>query len=73
MSVSKSWKIQERYTVQFRAEAFNVVNSTQFASPSTDPNKPATFGISSSTPNSSSPVVGEGGPRQIQFGLKLTF
>ncbi len=73
MSVSKSWKIQERYTVQFRAEAFNVVNSTQFASPSTDPNKPATFGVSASTPNSSSPVVGEGGPRQIQFGLKLTF
>ena len=39
----------------------------------TDPTKPSTFGHAVSTPDSANPVLGSGGPRHIQFGLKLTF
>jgi Carboxypeptidase regulatory-like domain/TonB dependent receptor len=73
MSVTKSWKFKERLTAEFRAESFNLLNHTQFAQPSGNPDAPGTFGISNATPNSNNPVVGEGGPRQIQFGLKLIF
>jgi hypothetical protein len=73
MSVSKSFRLNERLTAQFRAEAFNIVNITQFAVPSSNPNTPSTFGVAQGTPNSNNPVVGEGGPRQVQFGLKLIF
>jgi len=38
MSVYKDWKIQERLTVQFRAEFFNVLNHPQFANPGGGPN-----------------------------------
>jgi hypothetical protein len=73
LSVTKSWRFKERLTAQFRAEAFNVINHTQFASPSSNPNSPSSFGQTQATPNSNNPVVGEGGPRQVQFGLKLIF
>ena len=73
MSISKSWKFKERLTAQFRAEAFNIINHTQFAQPASNIAAPGTFGIATATPNSNNPIVGEGGPRQIQFGLKLIF
>ena len=76
-SVLKLWKFRERFTAQFRAEFFNLFNRADFTNPSgttgTDPTKPATFGVATSTPDSSNPVLGSGGPRHIQFGLKLTF
>ena len=73
MSIAKSWKFKERLTAQFRAEAFNLINHTQFAQPASNIAAPGTFGIATATPNSNNPIVGEGGPRQIQFGLKLIF
>ena len=63
MSITKSWKLREQLTAQFRAEAFNIINITQFAAPSTNPNNPGSFGVAQGTPNSNNPVVGEGGPR----------
>jgi len=77
-SVSKIWKIRERYSAQFRVEFFNLLNRTDFAVPATkasDPNAGLTgqFGCSCSTPDLSNPVFGSGGPRHIQFGLKLTY
>ncbi len=72
-SVTKLWKIRERYSAQFRAEFFNLFNHADFAAPGTDPTKPSTFGHAVSTPDSANPVLGSGGPRHIQFGLKLTF
>ena len=71
-SVAKLWKFKERYNAQFRVEFFNVFNHTDFAAPGTDPSK-GSFGFASGTPDSSNPVLGSGGPRHIQFGLKLTF
>lgn len=78
LSVSKIWKFKERYSAQFRAEFFNFFNRADYAPVpgATDPNK-SQFGCSCTTPDSSTlnpnPVLGSGGPRHIQFGLKLTF
>jgi len=78
LSVSKIWKFKERYSAQFRAEFFNFFNRADYAPvpAATDPNKNQ-FGCSCSTPDTSTlnpnPVLGSGGPRHIQFGLKLMF
>ena len=74
-SVSKLWKFRERYSAQFRVEFFNILNRTNFAAPGTDPSKGLSggFGYAKNTPDSANPVLGSGGPRHIQFGLKLAF
>jgi len=74
-SVTKDWKIRERFTAQFRAEAFNLLNRTQYAGVGLNLGAPNTFGQSTQTPDvaKSNPVIGSGGPREIQLGLKLTF
>jgi hypothetical protein len=81
LSIGKIWKFKERYSAQFRAEFFNLFNRADFIGvPSqTNPAKGfnGQFGCSCSTPDSSTlnpnPVLGSGGPRHIQFGLKLLF
>ena len=85
-SVTKSWVFRERFNVQFRAEFFNVFNhpniSNVFGGPGgdntyTDPTADAGagFGFRPQTPDvtSSNAVLGSGGPRAIQLGLKLIF
>ena len=74
-SVTKDWKLKERYTVQFRAEAFNIFNQTQYLGQGTDPSNPAKFGLAQFTPDvrAGDPIQGRGGPRYFQFGLKLLF
>ena len=85
-SVTKAMKFKERLTAQFRAEFFNILNhpniSNVFGGPGgdntyTDPSGDAgaSFGFRPQTPDvtSSNPVLGSGGPRAIQLGLKLIF
>ncbi|HVB58471.1 MAG TPA: carboxypeptidase regulatory-like domain-containing protein [Candidatus Acidoferrales bacterium] len=85
-SITKEMKIKERLTAQFRAEFFNILNhpnlSNPFGGPGgdntyTDPTAVggASFGFRPQTPDvtSSNPVLGSGGPRAIQLGLKLIF
>jgi hypothetical protein len=72
MSVTKNWKLKERYGVQFRAEFFNVLNRTQYSSPNANLAAPASFGQAAATPDSGNPVIGSGA-RKIQFGAKLSF
>jgi hypothetical protein len=82
-AVAKEWKIKERLTAQFRAEFFNLFNRADFTFPDSpgrppvDPNSGSggQFGCSCSTPDvlGNNPVLGSGGPRHIQFGLKLLF
>jgi hypothetical protein len=84
LSVLKETKIKERLTAQFRAEFFNVLNHASFS----DPNGPANagfndpstgfagnFGCACNTPDlaAPNPVLGTGGARSIQLGLKLIF
>jgi hypothetical protein len=74
-SIGKIWTLKERYSAQFRVEFFNLFNRTDFAAPGLDPSKgvTGTFGYAASTPDTSNPVLGSGGPRHVQFGLKLAF
>jgi hypothetical protein len=84
-SVSKSWRFHERLTTQFRAEMFNITNHPNFANPfggatgqgvgaTADPSV-GPFGCGCATPDTASvnPVLGSGGARAIQFGLKFLF
>jgi hypothetical protein len=87
MSITKAFRFKERVTAQFRAEFFNVFNHVNIANPEggpggfeagfTDPSGTggAGFGFQNSTPDvvSSNAVLGSGGPRAIQLGLKLIF
>ena len=86
-SVTKEIKFKERLSAQFRAEFFNILNhpniSNPFGGPGgdntyTDPSASAgtgSFGFRPQTPDvtSSNPVLGSGGPRAMQLGLKLIF
>src|SRR6202034_873022 len=85
-SVTKVFKFGERLTAQFRAEFFNVFNHVNIANPYGGPGggngftaprgtAGGGFGFQNSTPDvvSSNAVLGSGGPRAIQLGLKLIF
>ena len=76
VSLSKTWRLKERYSAQFRFEVFNAFNHVTFGPVNTsDPSKGQNgfFGVATNTPDNSNPVFGSGGPRHIQFGLKLAF
>ena len=85
-SVTKVFKVKERLSFQFRAEFFNIFNhpnianvfggpggDNSFTDPSADAG--ASFGFRNLTPDvlSSNPVLGSGGPRAMQLGLKILF
>ena len=81
-SVAKNFKWGERFAAQFRVEFFNIFNHPNFANPFGGQNgwahnDPSTgsFGCSCASPDvaASNPVIGSGGSRAIQLGLKLTF
>ncbi|HKS72575.1 MAG TPA: TonB-dependent receptor, partial [Terriglobales bacterium] len=73
-SVLKNFKIHERFNAQFRAEFFNITNHPAFALPSNILAAPS-FGALFQTPDAAQNNVGlgSGGPRLIQFALKLSF
>jgi hypothetical protein len=75
MSIMKSWRIKERISTQFKAEFYNVTNATRFSTPIATLNTPAQFGAAQSTPDvgANSPIIGGGGPRKIELGLKVMF
>jgi len=63
LSMLKNFRITEQVRAQFRFEAFNAFNRTQFAAPNLSPTS-AAFGTITGQANTS---------RQIQLGLKLKF
>jgi len=81
-SIAKNWHFGERLRVQFRAEFFNIFNHPNFANPyggqngygQNDPST-GTFGCACATPDiaAANPVVGSGGSRAVQLGLKFVF
>jgi hypothetical protein len=85
-SVAKNWKFRERLTSQFRLEIFNILNHPNFANPFggqngfgiagfNDPSATSSFGCGCATPDkaASNPVLGSGGSRAVQLGLKFIF
>ena len=81
-SIAKNWHFTERFRAQFRAEFFNIFNHPNFANPYggqngfglNDPSASG-FGCGCATPDvaAANPVIGSGGSRAIQLGLKLIF
>ena len=81
-SVAKNWHFGERLRIQFRAEFFNIFNHPNFANPYggqngfglNDPSAQP-FGCGCATPDvaAANPVIGSGGSRAVQLGLKFTF
>ncbi|MCU1262372.1 MAG: Cna B-type protein [Bryobacterales bacterium] len=63
LSVLRTFPIKEHYRLQFRAEAFNLNNTPQFANPGNAINS-NTFGVVTSTLNQ---------PRVLQFALRVDF
>jgi hypothetical protein len=82
-SVVKNWKFSDRLTVQMRGEFFNILNHPNLANPygvnntfgRVDPTVPGQFGCACATPDvaDANPVIGTGGPRNVQIGLKFLF
>jgi hypothetical protein len=74
-TVGKLTKINDRFSAQFRAEAFNLFNRANLSLPQADFSSLTTFGTITSTPDTllGNPRLADGGPRVIQFGLKLLF
>ena len=81
-SVAKNWHLGERVRAQFRAEFFNIFNHPNLANPYggqngfglNDPSAQP-FGCGCATPDvaAANPVIGSGGSRAVQLGLKFTF
>jgi hypothetical protein len=80
-SLVKDTHLGERVRMEIRAEFFNILNHPQLANPEAstlfneDPSSPGAFGASSVTPDvgAANPVIGTGGPRNIQLGVKFIF
>ncbi len=82
LSIAKNWHLGEKIHAQFRAEFFNVLNHPNFANPYggqngfglNDPSVQP-FGCGCATPDvaAANPVIGSGGSRAVQLGLKFTF
>ena len=82
-SVAKNFHLGERLRAQFRAEFFNILNHPNFANPyggqngygNNDPGAVGAFGCGCATPDiaAANPVIGSGGSRAVQLGLKFTF
>ena len=74
-SLSKAWRIRESLKLQIRGEFFNVVNHPNFDRNSilTDMTERTGLGHVRATPDVGvdNPVIGSGGSRHIQLGLKF--
>jgi hypothetical protein len=78
MAVAKTQRISERLSAEFRAEVFNILNKPAFAQPENGlgcDSGGCELGITSETPDvgATNPVLGTGGQRRMQFGIKLIF
>ncbi|HEX2491577.1 MAG TPA: TonB-dependent receptor [Blastocatellia bacterium] len=74
MSVGKTTKINDRFTAQIRAEAFNLFNRSNLALPNAQFDSGGFTTITQTLDvQQNNPRLLDGGPRVIQFGLKLVF
>jgi hypothetical protein len=74
-SLFKNWTVKERLTAQFRVEVFNILNHSILATPPNSGLKQGQIGSALQTPDSAgqNPLLGSGGARAMQLGLKLLF
>jgi hypothetical protein len=67
LSLFRTFRIQERWELQFKAEAFNFTNTPKFANPNSNVSTPSNFMQVTSTRTD---ILSE---RQFRFGLRLAF
>jgi hypothetical protein len=76
LAVRREFPIHERLKLQFRAEAFNISNHPNFGTVNSSFGQ-STFGQATATLAQSlgilSPLYQQGGPRSMQFALKILF
>jgi outer membrane receptor protein involved in Fe transport len=74
-TIIKDTKVGEHFTVQFRWEVFNVLNHANFAPYVSNNTIGGLFGQITQTPDVSvgNPVIAQGGPRNMNFALKVIF
>ena len=76
VAVRRDFPIYENLKLQFRAEAFNILNHPNFGAINPFFDQP-TFGQATGTLASSlgilSPLYQQGGSRSMQFALKINF
>ncbi|HEY2462209.1 MAG TPA: TonB-dependent receptor [Candidatus Acidoferrum sp.] len=75
-SVGKSWKLNERFKLQLRGEFFNILNHPNFGLGSISKDLGGShLGQARATPDveASNPVIGSGGSRHIQLGVKFVW
>lgn len=79
-SIAKNWKFKEKYGLQFRAEMFNLFNTTNFngfdPGLGLSPNRDSTgkfLGTFTATNGNFGKLTSDRGPRNIQFGIKFNF
>jgi hypothetical protein len=82
-AIHREFRLREQLKLQFRAEIFNVLNHPNFGPPVSDISQP-NFGLSAQTLGNSlngsnlgsgafNPLYQMGGPRSMEFALKLQF
>ena len=72
-SLYRNFKLTERFTFQFQANAFSITNTPHFANPVSDYNN-ANFGkITGTLVTTNASLGGSGGQRQWWFAGKLIF
>ena len=72
LSMSKKFKISERFGAELRAETFNFTNTPQFSNPQGSFTN-AQFGYVTGTLGSGTGINGTGGGRALQLGARVTF
>src|SRR5262249_10281320 len=76
VSLIKNTKINERVSFQIRWEVYNILNRANFAlSQINNTGTSKHFGELSETPDvaAGNPVIAQGGPRNMNFALKISF
>jgi hypothetical protein len=77
LALARSFNLKETLKLKFKAEAFNLFNHPMFGNYRTNFAVPSTFGVPSQTLNARlgglNSLYQLGGPRSIQFSLRLSF
>jgi hypothetical protein len=70
LSLFRTFRLTERFNLQFRGESFNLSNTPHFANPNGNANS-SNFGKVLATQSGSSDAIGRS--RELRFGLRLGF